>query len=72
MKIKFNNVVVKMEYIELLNLIQSGAIKQRTKIVLETKNVIWKWNGRTDYSPIVQIFDPIQPIIPFAKITHSS
>lgn len=59
MKITINNQVIEIEYNTLIAMIISGAISQDTEIIIETNTVIWTWNGRTDYSPIVQIFEPV-------------
>ena len=59
MTITINNQIIQIEYNELIKLIKSGAINQDTEIIIETNTFIWKWNGRTDYSPTVAIFDPV-------------
>ena len=59
MKITINNQFIEIEYNTLLSMIMVGAIKQGTEIILETKTVIWKWNGKTNYSPINQVFEVV-------------
>lgn len=43
-KIKINDVEFKMDFKQLGKIINSGAFTTETEIIVETFNVIWKWN----------------------------
>lgn len=58
-KITINNIEFKMDLKQLGKIINSGAFTSETEIIVETCNVIWKWNKST-HGSIDEMFNSIR------------